>query len=231
MRVLKKAAGYFTPAEKLLWGASVGLLLASYGAFGGQGAANLAASLVGVTSLIFCAKGNPFGQALMILFSTMYGMISLGFAYYGEFLTYVGMTLPMAVLSLVSWLKNPYEGQRSQVKVGHVGKKEGVFAALLTAAVTAVFYQLLAALGTANLLPSTLSVATSFFAAYLTFRRDARLCLAYGANDVVLVVLWVMAALEDKGYISVAVCFAVFLANDLYGYYSWRRMEKRQAAG
>ena len=127
MRVLKKATGYFTPAEKLLWGASVGLLLASYGAFGGQGAANLAASLVGVTSLSFCAKGNPFGQALMILFSTMYGVISLGFAYYGEFLTYVGMTLPMAALSLVSWLKNPYEGQRSQVKVGHVGKKEGVF--------------------------------------------------------------------------------------------------------
>ena len=41
----------------------------------------LTASFVGVTSLIFCAKGNPFGQLLMIVFSVIYGIISLRVGY------------------------------------------------------------------------------------------------------------------------------------------------------
>ena len=37
------------------------------------------ASLVGVTSLIFIAKGNPIGQALIVVFSLLYGAISYSF--------------------------------------------------------------------------------------------------------------------------------------------------------
>ena len=59
------------------------------------------ASLIGVTSLIFIAKGNPVGQALTITFSVLYGIISLTFAYYGEMITYLGMTAPMAVWALM----------------------------------------------------------------------------------------------------------------------------------
>ena len=52
--------------------------------------------------------------------------------------------------------------------------------------------------------------------------------LFYGMNDVVLIMLWVLAATEDVRYISVVVCFIAFLVNDLYGYISWKKMEKRQ---
>lgn len=38
----------------------------------------------------------------MILFSLLYGIISFTFSYYGEMLTYVGMTMPMAVFALIS---------------------------------------------------------------------------------------------------------------------------------
>ena len=78
------------------------------------------------------------------------------------------------------------------------------------------------------MLPSTVSIATRFLAVYLTFRRSPYFALAYAANDVVLIVLWTLAALEDISYISVIICFAMFLVNDLYGYISWKRMEKRQ---
>lgn len=57
----------------------------------------------------------------MIVFSAMYGVISFTFAYYGEMMTYLGMSAPMAVFSLVSWLRNPYEGKRSEVKVSALG--------------------------------------------------------------------------------------------------------------
>ena len=58
---------YFTPAERLLWGGSAAMIVLAFCLFDRESWLTLAASLVGVTSLIFCAKGNPFGQALMCL--------------------------------------------------------------------------------------------------------------------------------------------------------------------
>ena len=214
--------------ELCLWGGSVLLVLLSFFLFDRTGYLTLISSLVGVTSLIFNAKGNPVGPILMVLFSIFYGVISFSFAYYGEMITYLGMSLPMAIWALVVWLRNPFEGKRSEVTVGHVGWREILFALGLSAVVTVIFWFLLRALGTANLLPSTLSVTTSFLAAYLTARRSPYYALAYAANDVVLMVLWVMASFTDLSYLSVVVCFAVFLVNDLYGFFRWRWMEKQQ---
>lgn len=223
-----KKPPYLKKREIALWSGSVILILLSFLLFDRSNCMTLIASLIGVTSLIFCAKGNPVGQVLMIVFSILYGIISYGFAYYGEMITYLGMTLPMAVFSLISWLRNPYEKNRSEVKVNHITIKETIFMCLLTAVVTVVFYFILEYFETANLVPSTISVATSFAAAYLTFRRSPYYALVYGMNDVVLIVLWVLAAMEDVRYVSVVVCFIAFLVNDLYGYISWKKMEKRQ---
>ncbi len=228
---MEKKQAYFTALERWLWGVSVTFITAAFILFDRAGYLTLLASLIGTTSLIFCAKGNPIGQVLMIAFSLLYGYISYGFAYYGEMLTYLGMTAPMAVLALCSWLRHPYKGRKSEVTVNKLSAKELAFALVLTAAVTAVFYFVLKALGTANLLPSTVSVATSFLAVYLTYRRSPWFALGYAANDAVLIVLWVMASREDRAYISVAVCFVAFLVNDLYGFISWRRMQRRQASG
>ena len=227
---LKRAAKYFTPFELLLWAGSVTVIAVFYGVFDGEHPMNLAASLIGATSLIFAAKGNPFAQLLLIVFSVLYGIISWTYAYYGEMITYLGMSAPIAVLALISWLRNPFAGKHSEVRVNHVSIKEHIFLWVLTAGVTAAFYFILKALNTANLIPSTVSVATSFLAAYLTFRRSPLYAVAYAANDIVLIVLWVMATLDDIGYISVVVCFAIFLANDLYGFFNWTRMRKRQHA-
>ena len=228
MKALRSLSHYFTKIEWILWGTSVLLILISFLLFDRGSWLTLSASLIGVTSLIFCAKGNPWGQILMILFSLLYGAISFSFSYYGEMLTYLGMTLPMAVFALISWLRHPYQGNHSEVQVDHLRRYEWLFLAFLTAAVTFVFYFLLRALNTANLLPSTISVTPSFAAAYLTFRRNPWFALGYAANDVVLIVLWILASFENISYLSVVVCFAAFLANDIYGFISWRRMEQRQ---
>lgn len=226
--MLKEKISYFSKTEKILWISSVAIILAVFLIFDRERYLTLAASLIGVTSLIFNAKGNPVGQILMIAFSLLYGIISFTFSYYGEMITYLGMTLPMAVVALIAWLKNPYNGNRSEVKVNRIGKKETALMWLLAAAVTVAFYFILDAFRTANMIPSTISVTTSFVAVYLTFRRSPYYALGYAANDVVLIVLWVMASVEDVTYISVAVCFAAFLVNDLYGFLNWRKMERRQ---
>jgi nicotinamide mononucleotide transporter PnuC len=227
--VVNKLLSYFSRLERVLWVSSVFLVLVSFFAFDRSNYLTLIASLIGVTSLIFNAKGNPVGQVLMILFSLLYGMISYTFAYYGEMITYLGMTLPMAVFALISWLRNPYNGNKAEVRVSSLGRVDRIGMWLASAVVTLVFWFVLAHFQTANLLPSTISVTTSFVAAYLTFRRSPYFALAYAANDVVLIVLWILASISDARYISVVVCFVAFLFNDIYGFLSWQRMKTRQA--
>ncbi len=229
MLKLKEKLGYFSKSEIVLWCSSVVLIVLSFCVFDRENYLTLLASLIGVTSLVFNAKGNPFGQFLMVIFSLLYGIISFTFAYYGEMITYLGMTMPMAVFALISWLRNPYNGNKAEVKVNTISKTETVSMWAMTAVITVLFYFILEHFNTANIVPSTLSVTTSFLAVYLTFRRSPYFALAYAANDIVLIVLWVLASLCDVRYISVVVCFVAFFANDIYGFLSWQKMKKRQA--
>lgn len=228
---MHKIKNYFSKSDIAIWSISAILIITSFLLFDRENYLTLCASLIGITSLIFNAKGNPFGQFLMVIFSLLYGIISYTFSYYGEMITYLGMTMPMAAFALISWLRNPYQGNKAEVKVNTLSRAETWELWLLTAIITVVFYYILAFFNTENLIPSTLSVTTSFVAVYLTFKRSPYFALAYGANDIVLIVLWVLASIYDIKYISVVVCFGAFLANDIYGFISWRRMKIRQSQG
>lgn len=192
-------------------------------------AASLTASLLGATALIFVAKGHPFGQIMTVVFAAFYGWISFTFRYWGEMITYLGMTAPIAIAATVAWLRNPYEKGKSEVKIARLSAAKFAALVLSTVAVTVAFYFILAAFDTPNLLVSTVSIATSFLASALTFFRSPYYALAYAANDVVLIVLWVLASLADAAYIPMIACFVIFLANDMYGFYNWKRMQKKQA--
>ncbi|SDX93557.1 nicotinamide riboside transporter PnuC [Eubacterium barkeri] len=229
MKKTRMFTQYFTKGELFLWMGSALIIVVFFVLFDRNNFLTLFASLVGVTSLIFNAKGNPIGQFLMIVFSLVYGLISLKFAYYGEMITYLGMTMPMAMFALISWMKNPYNGNKAEVKVNHLSRKELVVMCFASAIVTLLFYFILKYFNTVNIVPSTISVTTSFIAVYLTFRRSPLFALGYTANDLVLVVLWFLAMREDISYISVVVCFMAFLINDIYGFINWKRMGKRQA--
>lgn len=226
--MLSEKLNYFTKGELVLWIISVTAIIVSFLIFDRENFLTLIASLIGVTSLIFCAKGNPFGQILIIFFSVFYGIISFTFAYYGEMITYLGMTAPMAVISLVSWLKNPYNDNKSEVKVNRINSKDIVIMICMTAVVAFVFCYILNALHTSNMIVSTISVTTSFIAVYLTFRRSPFYAIGYALNDIVLVIMWILASFADISYISVVVCFVIFLVNDIYGFISWNKMQKRQ---
>lgn len=228
MNKLKKIINYFSKTELLLWGSGAFFIVASFFFFKNDSILTLVASLVGVTSLIFNAKGNPFGQFLMIVFSLLYGIISYSFAYYGEMLTYLGMTAPMALFALVSWLMHPYEGNKAQVEINSLKLKEIAFMLAFSAVVTFAFYFVLKYFNTANLALSTVSVTTSFVAVYLTFRRSPYFAFGYALNDIVLIGLWTLASLENSVYISVVICFITFFINDIYGFLNWKKMKKHQ---
>lgn len=226
---MKNPIKTLTKREWLLWICSLAAVLISNILPGHLDILTLAAALIGVTSLIFAAKGNVWAQILMIVFSILYGIISYRFRYWGEMVTYLGMTLPMAVWSMITWIRNPSADNGSEVEIQRLNRKHIGGLVLFTAAVTVVFYYILKSLGTPNMVFSTISVTTSFLAASLTMLRSSYYALGYAANDIVLIVLWILASLKDPAYIPVVVNFSIFFLNDMYGFISWKKREIRQA--
>lgn len=214
--------------EWILWIFSLLVVGASSLFSGGEGWLSTVASLVGVTALIFVARGDAYGQIITIIFSLLYGYISYKFSYYGEMITYVFMSAPAAFVTLVAWLKHPYKDSH-EVKVDSMTKGKWMLTVAVSVVFTVVFYFLLKALGTANLVVSTLSILTSSFACTLLILRSPYYAVAYSTNDIVLIVLWILASIEDIRYLPMVFCFLMFLANDLYGFYNWRKMKRLQA--
>lgn len=225
MNIIKSVKN-LTKFEKGLWFCSVFVLIISFPFADNGSLLNLIASLVGVTALIFVAKGDVLGQILTIVFSVLYAVISFRFRYYGEMITYVGMTAPIALLSTITWLRNPYTER--EVKINHLKKSTWSVLLLLTGIVTFIFYFILKAFDTPNLLFSTISIATSFSASSLMMLRSQFYAVAYALNDIVLIVLWVLATLSNIAYLPMVICFAIFFVNDMYGFWNWRLMKKRQ---
>ena len=216
-----------TKFEWGLWLISLTGVCASYLFAPGGDVLSLIASLIGVTALIFVAKGYVLGQVLTVVFAGFYGIISFVFQYYGEMITYLCMTAPIAVAAIISWIRHPYK-ESKEVEVRHLRKRDVFFLFLFAGGVTIAFYFILRALNTANLTVSTVSITTSVLACSLTVLRSPYYALAYGANDIVLIVLWVLASLKDPAYLPMVICFAMFLINDVYGFFNWRRMRSRQ---
>lgn len=160
----------------------------------------------------------------MIVFSVLYGVISWKFRYWGEMITYLGMTMPMAIWSTVTWIKNPAANGK-EVAIQRLTAKHVAGLFFFGIIVTGMFYVILRRLDTPNILFSTVSITTSFLAAALTMLRTSFYALGYASNDIVLIVLWILAARENPAYIPVVVNFVIFFFNDMYGFISWRKRE------
>lgn len=224
---IKKALKNLTKFEITLWVSSVVIVTVSFFLAQKFNPLTLVASLTGATALIFVAKGNVIGQILTIVFSILYAIISLQFSYYGEMITYLGMTAPIALMSVVSWLRHPYN-DTAEVTVNRLSKIQITMLFVLTTVVTFIFYFILKAFDTPNLFLSTVSIATSFSASYLMLFRSPVYALAYAGNDIVLILLWILASLSNPSFIPVIICFCIFFVNDIYGFFNWRKMKKKQ---
>ena len=214
--------------ERIFWIVSLIIVTLSNFFSGDFNILTLAAALIGVTAVLFGAKGNVWGQILISVFAILYGIISWQNRYWGEMITYLGMSLPMALWSIYTWIRNPSSENTAEVKINKLNAKNYILLISSGVAVTIGFYFLLKFFDTPNLIFSTLSIITSFFAAALTMLRSSYFAMWYAMNDVILIVLWVMASIANPVYIPVIANFVVFLFHDLYGFYSWKKREKTQ---
>ncbi len=215
-----------TRFEKGLWIFSLIGISVCYALTPDKSLLSLAASLIGVTALIFVAKGDVMGQALCVVFALLYALVSWQMRYYGEIITYLCMSAPIALMSVITWLRNPYS--EHEVRVRTLNAWQWIALTCLSAVVTVIFYFILDYFDTPNLIFGTLSVFTSFMASGLTMLRSEYYGMWYGMNDIVLIVLWVLASIKDVSYAPMVACFVIFLLNDAYGFINWQRIKKRQ---
>ena len=213
--------------EKWLWISSTIVLIISF-LISQAPLPYLIVSLIGVTALLFLAKGEPLGQILTIVFSIGYAIIAFEYRYYGEMFTYVGMTLPSALIAFIIWVKHPHQKDSSVVKIALITPTKVVFLLVSSMLVSYLFYELLAHLQTPNLGLSTLSVLTSYSASMLMFFRSQHYAIFYALNDLVLILLWVLASIEDITFLPMVLCFVVFLVHDVYAYVNWYSLLKKQ---
>ena len=214
--------------EKILWVFSMVTLIVFFIAFSNDKILYLISSLVGVTALVFVSKGNPLGQLLTIVFAIFYSIVSFSYKYYGEMITYLFMTAPMAFFALIIWLKNPYKGNALEIKINKIKKIEWMIISIVSIVVSFILYFVLKLLGNNSLLISTMSVLTSLLASYFTFRRSKYYAICYALNDLVLIVLWAIASIDDTSYLPIVICFIFFLIFDLYGFINWGKIYKKQ---
>jgi nicotinamide mononucleotide transporter PnuC len=228
MNFLQNSIKSLSKAAKIIWCGSLIVICLSFFLFGNTDYLTLVASLIGATSLIFAAKGNVIGPILSVVFSIIYAVISFQMRYYGEMITYLGMTAPVSLAAVFAWLKNPFNGNKADVKINRIRPREYLFLAVLAVTVTIIFYFILRFFNTASLVMSTISVLTSFLACYLTVRRSEFYAVAYAANDIVLIILWIIAAKLNFNYLGMVICFLIFLVNDIYAFFQWSKSKKRQ---
>lgn len=224
---MKKIFKLFSIFDIVLWCASIAIIISAFCIADSRDWYTLVAATVGVTTLMFIVKGSVVGQFLTVAFSALYGAVSYFFGYYGEMATYLGLSTPAAIASIVSWMRHKYK-DTAEVEIAKVGAKRLAFVAGFAAIVSIAFYFVLDALDTTNLAISTISVVTSVFAAALTYLRSPLYGLAYATNDAVLIVMWSLATVADTAYAPMIVCFSLFSVYDVYGFFNWSTMRKRQ---
>lgn len=223
---LIKSIKNLTLTEKIIWISSLITIFVSSIALPDKDWLSVLTSLIGATALIFVGKGDPIGQLICIFFALCYAIVSLKFRYYGEMITYLGMSAPSALWALISWLRNPYS--ETEVKVAKMTTRKWIYLSIGTVFVTVVMGAILAVFNTPNLIVSIISVTTSFAASMLTILRSPYYALFYAANDIVLIVLWILATIVNVGYFPMIICFLIFLVNDIYGFINWRRLREKQ---
>lgn len=185
-------------------------------------------SILGIISVMMCSKGLFYAPILDFVYYVLYIIMSFQQRYYGEIFVYVFIMIPLTISTLSVWVKNKNK-ENNTVKVNRISKKEWLFLFISCLVIPFIFYFILKLLNTSQLIISTLSIVTSIFASYLLLRRSSFYALGYILNDIVLIILWSLTfAGGNLSNLPLVISLFVYLINDFYGLFRWKKQEKEQ---
>ncbi len=184
-------------------------------------------SLYLITALLM-SKGKVESYFVGFVSVFFYGIISYNQNYYGELIITAFLTFPIMIIGIISWLRHQ-DKEDDTVIISSLSKKEITIALLSQLVLFWIYYFLLKAFNTDLLVISTISVVTSVLASYFEARRSELSLFCYIANDLVIILLWLIPIINGQTeLISVLVGPILLLINDIYGSYNWIRLKKQQ---
>ena len=194
----------------------------------GSNALTMISSILTIFAVMLVAKGLIVGNIIGLFSSVLYAIVSYLNGFYGEMIINFALTLPMYIWAIIEWSRNKNE-KTNTVEIGHMKVKEYILIFLAIIPVFIGFYFLLQALGTNQLVLSTLSLIDDVFAVFLIARRCKVGFVLYCIDDIVLIALWGLPVLGGNlALFAMLVNPIMSLVVDIYGVVNWHRLQKKQ---
>ena len=164
----------------------------------------------------------------MVVNLSLYFVNCLFNKFYGEIIFCVCISIPLCLLTVVSWMKNR-RGQ--EVKINKkIGWKEWLILVLVLAASTSGVYFLLRHFNTANLIVSTICSVLNVLASYLQMRRSEFSFFVFAVTSVVTLILWATTVLQGAlQNIPFIVNYVVLITVDCFGVFNWIGLKQVQS--
>ncbi len=188
----------------------------------------LIASLTGMLCVVLTAKGRISNYYFGIINVILYGFIAFQNKYYGEAILNLAYFLPMSVVGIYFWFKHKNKDKADTVNVRKIKKSEFLFWILISVAGTIGYGLFLKNLGGQLPFIDASSTVLSITGMILTVRRATAQWPLWIVEDVIEVGMWIYVFITTKGDISMIIMWSAYLVNAIYGYYTWKKMEKNE---
>ncbi len=190
----------------------------------------LTASISGMLCVVLTAKGKISSFYAGIINILTYSYVAYNSAYYGDVALNMLYFLPMSFLGIYYWSRNSKKdkeiGKRIIIK-SLSWKEKGIWFISSIVLLLALGLILKMINGTLPFIDSATTIF-SIIATILLTKRVTDQWLYWILVDILSIVMWVYIFVTRGSDISILVMWSAFLVNAVYGYYNWRKLERRQ---
>jgi nicotinamide mononucleotide transporter len=186
----------------------------------------LTASLTGMLCVVLTAKAklSSFYWGLINIFA--YSYVAFSSKYYGDVMLNLGYFLPMTFIGIYYWKKN-LDKKDATVKVTSLDMKNKILWFVISLALIFDYGLLLRWMGGTLPFVDSLTTVFSVVATILLNKRCSDQWFYWIMVDVFSIVMWVFIFIRDGNQVSMLVMWTAFLVNAAYGYYNWKKLEKK----
>ncbi len=212
--------------QEALWLLFCLLSIISLSLWWGDPPVSIVAAATGMLYTVFAGKGKPICFLFGFINTPLYAVLAFNAQYYGDFalnVYYFAMMFP----GLAVWLKNRSSDNEEGIKRTRLSPKGRMLLLLSCAAGIALLWSVLLHIGGSRPLCDAATNILSIAAMILTVRRAIEEWVLWIAVNAIEVVMWYKAYSQGTGHLSILLMWLLFLANGIYLFSLWRRIENR----
>jgi nicotinamide mononucleotide transporter len=187
----------------------------------------LTASLTGMICVVLTAKARISSFYFGLVNILTYSYVAYQSAYYGDVMLNMLYFLPMTFIGIYYWKKNLRADKKGEVIVRRLKWRTKAIWFFISICFSLAYGLILLLIkGTLPFIDSTTTVF-SIIATIMLNKRLTDQWFYWILVDVLSLVMWIYILVTTQGDVSMLVMWSAFLVNAIYGYYNWRKLEKK----